>query len=200
MNKADFLWELRKKISGLPDDDILRSLDYYGELIDDMVENGMSEEDAVAALGSLDDIVRQILTDTPLPKLIKEKVKPNRRLRAWEIILIILGFPVWFPLAVAAFAVIISLYASFWAIVISLWAAFGAFVGSAFGSFVGGIVLVCTASAFSGISLISAALVCAGLAIFMFFGCLEATKGAAKLAKIIVLGIKKCFINREAAK
>ena len=45
MNKSEFLWELRKKLSGLPDEDILRSLDYYGEIIDDCVENGLDEGD-----------------------------------------------------------------------------------------------------------------------------------------------------------
>ena len=53
------------------------------------------------------------------------------------------------------------------------------------------------ASYFGVLALIGASLACAGIAIFLFFGCREATKGTAKLAKVIVLGIKKAFIRKE---
>ena len=98
MNKYEFLGRLRERLVGLPPKDIEKSLDYYAEIIADRVEDGMSEEEAVAALGTLDEIVAQILEDTPLPKLVKEKVRPKRALRTWEILLIVLGFPLWLPL------------------------------------------------------------------------------------------------------
>ncbi len=197
MNRSEFLSELRKKLAGLPADDILRSLDYYGELIDDRVEDGLSEEDAVAALGPLDDIVRQILTDTPLPKLIKEKVKPKRRLKWWEIVLLALGSPIWLSLGVAAFAVILSLYVVLWSLIVSVWAVFGAFIGCSLGCIVSGIGLICVGKGLTGIAMISAGLVCTGLAIFLFFGCHAATKGTLILTKKITLGIKNRFVKKE---
>lgn len=46
MNKNDFNAELRKELNGLPDSDIQRSIDFYTEMIEDKIEDGMTEENA----------------------------------------------------------------------------------------------------------------------------------------------------------
>ena len=51
MNKKEFLEALGANTSALSDRDRERLLDYYAELIDDSVEEGLSEAEAVAALG-----------------------------------------------------------------------------------------------------------------------------------------------------
>ena len=56
MKKADFFDALRRGLAGLPEADAQNVLDYYGELIDDRVDEGMDEEAAVAALGSVDEL------------------------------------------------------------------------------------------------------------------------------------------------
>ena len=117
MNKSEFLGELEKSLSELPEKDRSRSLDYYGEMIDDRTEEGLSEEEAVQALGSMEDITAQILMDTPLPSLVRAKVKKRRALKAWETVLLVLGSPVWLPLLIAAVAVALSLYAVLWVLV-----------------------------------------------------------------------------------
>lgn len=200
MTKSEFLWELRKKLSGLPDEDILRSLDYYGEIIDDCVEDGLEESAAVESLGSLDSIADQILKDIPLPKLVKEKIKPKRTLRAWEIVLIVLGSPVWLPLLIAAVAVVLSLYAVLWSLIISVWAVFGSVAGVSVGGIFAGTAFALTGNALPGIAMIGAALASAGLSVFIYFGCISATKGTFILTKKIALGIKKCFVKKEGAK
>ena len=105
MNKEQFLLDLASALAGLPEEDIEKSLEYYSEMIDDRIEEGLSDEEAVADLGSIEEIRAQIIKDTPLPKLIKEKVKPKRSLSGLEITLIIIGSPIWFSLLVAAAAV-----------------------------------------------------------------------------------------------
>ncbi len=97
MNKRQFLAEIGTRLRSLPQGDVEKSLDYYSEMIDDRMENGVSEEEAVAAMGSVDDIAAQILLETPFPTLVKARLKPSRALKAWEIVLLILGSPVWFP-------------------------------------------------------------------------------------------------------
>ena len=47
MNKQDFLAALRGLLNDLPAEDIRRSLDFYAEMIDDHMEDGMTEEDTV---------------------------------------------------------------------------------------------------------------------------------------------------------
>ena len=122
MNKNEFLTALRGRLNGLPEEDIIKSMDYYGEMLDDRIEDGMSEEEAVEALGSIEDIMSEILSAVSLPKLVKEKVKPKRALKAWEIVLLILGAPLWIPLVAAVLITVLSIYLSIWSIIISLYA------------------------------------------------------------------------------
>ena len=197
MSKQAFLAQLQERLCGLPQEDIAERLSFYSEMIDDRIEDGLSEEEAVSAIGSIDEITEQILSETPITKLVKEKVRSNGKMKAWNIILLVLGFPLWFPLLVAAFAVLLSLYISLWAIVISLWAADLAIAVSAVAGIIGGIVYLCMGQATTGLLLISAGLVLAGLSIPLFYGCLYATKGTAILAKKIVLGIKKLFVGNK---
>lgn len=65
MNKYEFLAAVRERLDGLDKDDIDRSLDYYREMIEDRVEEGLSEDEAVAALGSIDSIVADIRGEAP---------------------------------------------------------------------------------------------------------------------------------------
>jgi hypothetical protein len=95
--------------------------------------------------------------------------------------------------------VILSLYISLWAVVISLWAVFAALAGCALGGIVAAIVFACSDNLLTGIAMLGAGILLAGLSIFMFFGCRAATKGTVLLAKKMALGIKNCFIRKEAA-
>lgn len=197
MRKQEFLRALKEKLSGLPKQDVEDRISFYGEMIDDRVEEGLTEEQAVSEIGSVDEIASQIIADIPLLKIAREKMKPNRRLKAWEIVLLAVGSPIWLSLLIAAVAVVISLYAALWSIVISLWAVFASLLGCSFGGLIGGTVIALLSNPPTGIALIGAGFACAGIAIFLFFGCREATKGTAKLAKAIVLGIKKAFVRKE---
>ena len=197
MNKQAFLEQLQFRLSNLPPHDIAEHMAFYSEMIDDRMDNGMSEEEAVAAMGHIDSIAMHIVADTPLSVLVKETVRPKRRLPAWEIVLIILGFPLWFSLLVSVFAVMLSLYISLWAMIVSLWSVFGAVAASAFGTLVGGGILLVAGYPLSGLALIACSLVCAGSSILFFFGCKAATNGLLWLTKISVKGLKRLFIKKE---
>ena len=51
MRKQEFLVQLRKGLSGLPQDEIEERLTFYEEMLDDRIEEGLSEEQAVLAVG-----------------------------------------------------------------------------------------------------------------------------------------------------
>ena len=197
MDKSEFLNALCARLGGMPRGDVEERLDFYGEMIDDRMEEGLSEEDAVAALGTVEEIARQIVADIPLTKIVKERIKGRRRLRGWEIALLAALSPVWFPLVVSAFAVVISLYATLWSLIISLWAVFAALAGSALGGVLGGAGFVALGNTPSGLALIAAGMVCAGLGILSIFGCKTATVGGVVLTKKMALGIKSCFRKKE---
>ena len=197
MTKINFLLSLNEKLSGLPRSDVEERLNFYSEMIEDRIEEGLSEEEAVAAIGSVDDVASQIIADIPLSRIAKEKIKRKRHLKAWEIVLLVLGSPLWLPLLIAAIAVLLSLYAVLWSAIITIWALFASLAACGIGGIAAGIIFICTGNVFSGIALIGAALFSAGLSIFSFFGCLAATKGTVSLTKKIILSIKKCFIKKE---
>ena len=198
MNKQEFLTKLREGLSGLPQDDIEERLAFYGEMLDDRIEEGLSEDAAVAEIGDADEIVRQTVADIPFAKLAKERIKPKRRLKAWEIILLALGSPVWLSILIAA-AVIFSLYASVWAVIVSLWSVFVSLAVCAVGSVPLCVLLVAGGSGASGIVTLSAGIICAGLSIFMFFGCRETARGILILTRKITIGIKNRFIGKGEA-
>lgn len=122
MSKQEFLAELKARLSGLPQSDIEERLTFFGEMIDDRIEEGLAEEEAVSAIGTVDEVAGQIVAETPLTKLVKERVKSKRTLRAWEIVLLVLGSPIWLSVLIAVFAVIFAVYVVIWSVIISLWA------------------------------------------------------------------------------
>ena len=199
MSKQEFLQQLCKGLSGLPQTDIEERLIFYGEIIDDRIEEGLSEEDAVSAVGSVDEIVAQVVAEIPLARIAKERIRPKRRLNVGEIVLLVLGSPIWISLGIAAVAVILSLYISLWAVIISLWAVFGALTVYSYSSIVAVIAYACNSNIFSAIAMLSSGLVCAGLSIFMFYGCNVVTKGILILTKKIAVWIKNCFIKKGEA-
>lgn len=199
MRKQEFLSALKMKLSGLPKQDIEERLNFYSEMIDDRMEDGRTEEEAVSEIGSVNEIAAQIIAEIPPYKLAKEKTKQKRRLKAWEIVLLALGSPIWLSLLIASFAVILSLYIVLWSLIISIWAVFVSLVACAFGGVAASVIFICQGNVLVGITMIGVCIVCAGLSIFLFFGCKAATKGTLLLTKKIALGIKKCFVKKENA-
>ena len=197
MNKQEFIGNLRVNLSGLPKSDVEERLNFYSEIIDDRVEEGLSEEEAVLELGNADEVASQIIEEIPFAKIARERIKTRRRLRVWEITLLAVGSPIWISLIISAIAVVVSLYASLWAAVISLWAVFVSFIASALGCVAGGIGLAVLGEGIVGLACIGAGLITAGLAVFSFYGCKSATGGVCVLAKKIILGIKKYFVKKE---
>ncbi len=196
MNREQFFQALRARLAGLPEADIVSSLEYYGEMIDDRVEDGVPEEVAVAAVGSVDEIAGQILMDMPLTKLVKARVKPQRRLKAWEIVLLVVGSPVWLPLLIALAAVVLAVYITLWAVIVSLYAAVLSVAVAAIACLIGGFVL--SPLSLPGVLLgLGGALVCAGLAVLMFLGCTALAKCIVKLGQLLWQFIKSCFIGKR---
>ncbi len=191
MNKTQFLAALRKELAGLPQEDIEQSIDFYGEMIDDRVEEGASEEEAVASLGSVREIAAGIIAETPLVKLVRARVKPQRRLRGGEIALLILGAPLWIPLLIAALAVIFAVYVSVFSIVISV----GAVDVALFACGLGGILIAFTYSGALIFFFIGAALVLLGCAIFLVYGVRALFCVTLVWGKAILRGIKSFLVK-----
>ena len=197
MNKNEFIIKLIQNLSSLPQAEIEDRVSFYSEMIADRMEEGLSEEEAVASLGSIQDIIDQSIADTPLITLIKERVKRRKKLGGWGIALLAIGSPIWTSLIAAAFAVVVSLYASIWSVVVSLWASFGAMVGVGVGGVLGGILFITLGKFPAGFGILGCGLACGGLSILMFYACKYTTIAMLWLTKKLALLIKKCFTKKE---
>ena len=196
MKKNEFLEELKTRLWAMPEADKERSADYYAEMIDDRMEEGLSEEEAVAAIGDLDEIVKQILNESPRPPAtVKKEHKQQRGLETWMIVLLVLGSPVWVPLVASAAGTVISVYVSLWSVVISLYAVFIALAASSVGCIVGSFFMI--GSIPKVIVAWGAALLCAGLAILLLLLGNLAAKGLVKLTKLAWEACKGIFKRKE---
>ncbi len=197
MTRLEFFAALRARLNGIPQDDLEERITFYGEMIDDRMEEGLTEAQAIEALGSIEEISMQIMAEIPLKKLVKEKVTPKRTLRAWEIVLLA---PIWLSLLLALIAVVLSLYAVIWSVVISLWAAELSVAACSVGGVVAAVIFAARGSIPSAFAMLGAGLICGGFAILGFYGCRCATDGLLKLTKAIWLGLKACFVKKEGTK
>ena len=198
MKKQEFITRLQYKLTGIPLSDVLERIGFISESIDDRIEEGYSEEEAVRALGSIDDVAAGIIADlNTLAPMSTHAAKSTQKGKptALTVTLIAIASPILIALAAVAVSLIISAYAVIWSVVASLWAVFGALViAAAFG------ILSAPIMAFTGFTIASAVFGCAlaslGLSLPAFYGCLYATKGSAWLSKQIAIIIKKIFTRR----
>ena len=116
MTKNEFIETLREALKALPASEIEKSVNYYSEIIEDKIEDGICEEEAVNGLGNVTDIAEEILFEMPLQTLVKEKAKRNSGVSTVMIILLTLAF----PLLIALMAVVFSVFVTIWAVLFSL--------------------------------------------------------------------------------
>lgn len=190
MNKAEFLNELKKQISEYPVEETEKSMEYYAEMIDDRVEDGMTEAEAVASLGTVDSIANQIKCELPITTLVKQRAKEQskgRKMPVWAIVLLICGFPLWGGIVAFILGMIIMFYSLIWAMDVVLWSVVLSFGAGALSGIIGFFVSLFRLSLGSAVFYLGGGMLCGGLGIFIFIGTLLITKG-------IILGTKRCFL------
>ena len=194
MNKSEFLRILRQRLGQLPAEEREQNIAYYEELFSDMLEEGMSEEEAAAHLGDPEQIAREILAEQPLPRLVKSRVRPSGGWTALSITLIVLGSPVWLPLLIALAAVLLSVFVVIWALILSVLAAALAIGVSA--------VALVLAAIFgylkiSGFLLTGLALICVGLCLLTGLLAAALCRAAVRGGKWLCRQIKKLLVKKE---
>ena len=196
MTKQEFLAELREKLTGLPEQDLEERLSFYSESIDDRMEDGLPEEEAVADVGAVEEIVAQITEETPLTKLVVEKIRPKKKRSVGTILLLVLGSPLWVPLLIAALAVAFSLYVVGWSVLISFWSVDLSLAAGSLGCLAGTVMYFGKGNPGAAIFSFGGALLCAGLAVLAFFGCLWLSKQYIRFTKKLLTWIKSLFIGK----
>lgn len=199
MSRDAFIGELRHRMAGLPQEIVDRTVEYYSELVADSVEDGLSEEEAVSRLGYIDEIVANVVKDTPLTQIVQTRVqeKKAKGVSAWVIVLLVLGAPVWLPLLIAGLVVILALFIALWAVVIALWAAVAAVILTGIAAMVGGVIELVRMHLAQGLVLLGGGLMCLGLCALLYLLMKLITVGTVKLCKWIWTGIKSLFVGRK---
>lgn len=189
MTKIEFLSILREQLSGLPEEDIRQSVDYYNEMIEDQIEEGVSEAAAVERIGPVEEIVSQILMDRPRqePACVPQK---SRSRNVWKMAALLIGSPIWFPLFITAAVLIFTMFVLLWAVVITLYAAVLAFAAGALGGLIQCFICVFSGYPAKGVLLLGMGLICAGLTILLFYGTNQIMKWAVQLGKNFLTYIK----------
>ena len=120
MGKKEYIAKLRARLYGLPWREVENRISFYSEMIDDRIEEGVSEKDAVLAIGSVEHIAEQIKAE--IARSGKCDSAQRKKLTSTELTLLILGSPVWVALLIVAAAVVFTLFVVMWALILVMWA------------------------------------------------------------------------------
>ena len=192
MNKKIFLKLLRKRLSGLSRSEINDRIAFYSEMIDDRIEEGLSESDAISSIGSVDEIAKAVIEDAKTEKRLDKSPQSLTR-----VLLLICGFPVWFPLLLSLYAVLFSLFTVFLAFAVSLWSVTASLAVSAPAAILLGAFFTVTNRTVFGILLISSGVVFCGLAILLCVPSIYTTRAIPFAFKLLFKWTKLFFTGRR---
>lgn len=128
MTRDEFLNRLGELLACLPADQVKETQEFYAEVIADRMEDGMTEAEAVAAMGTLGEVAEATLDELPaVPRAIARTKRKSTAL-LWA--LAIVGSPVWIPLLLAFVAVAATVYICIWVLALCVWIVAAAFGGA----------------------------------------------------------------------
>lgn len=162
MSKEEFLAALDQRLASLPKSERDKSLEYYSEMIVERMEDGMSEQEAVAALGGMEDIVSSVMSGMSFQTLIQARVNDSKQKTSskglWVALMICSA-----PLVVALAAALLAVYIALWAVIVALYAVLIAFAAACAGSLIAGGVILVTKSLPLGLCAIGVSLICGAM-------------------------------------
>ena len=130
MTKNEFLSALERQLASLPESDRKRSILYFDEIIADRMEEGLSEEEVLAEMESVEEIAKGILSDAAeepaAPQNVPRKVGGCPLWLA--ILLAVLASPIWLPIAFSVAATLVTIYMVPWILILTLFCVAIAFI------------------------------------------------------------------------
>jgi len=195
MRKSEYLLELKRNLHVLPHDEVERTLDYYREMIDDRIEDGMDEEEAVSQLGTIEENVSRIIADIPMKKILHSKIVFKRNLKKWKKPLIIVLSPIWFVLLVALCCIVLVAFLILYILIPIMYACTLAFAVGTVGGIVFGIVSLTGGLMPEGLFLLGCGIALAGITWLAFFGSVKGMRGIIILTHKMWIGLKSMVIR-----
>ena len=197
MTKAEYLERLRACLGQMPPEEKEKQLAYYEELLDDMLEDGLAEQEATAQLGAPETVAAELMAEMPMAALVKSRVRAGGRPSALTVVLLVLGAPLWLPLLLAACTVLLSLLITLWALGLGIGVTVPA-VG--LGAIALGVGTLLSRAALPLLMALGAIVGGAGVLLLgaLLFGAIVCA--TARLSRAIWRGCKKLLIRQEGQK
>lgn len=199
MDRIDFIEVLADELSyRVKPSEIHQLINYYDEMIDDLMEEGYSEQDAVAKLGDPKKLAQEAAGIQEI------EIEVPRRFNPLVILLLILGFPLWGSLAFAFLMVLLSFYIVLWCVpfttgTFGFGMAFGGLVATFFSPF------MMMDTFFQGVTQLGVGMLCFGIGLIsLVFTCsisgffLKATRSLTIWTKNLIFKRRKKVVQYEA--
>lgn len=200
MKKEEFLNKLRDELENANINNVEDIIEYYEEMIDDRIDDGMTEKKAVASIDGIDTIVKNELLDRPMATIIKEKVKDeaekaekNGTKTLW-LVLLIIGIPVWFPLIIGLLGGLFGLCCGVWGIIIALFATILGLSVAAIACIGTGLISIFTMPTSMTLATITAGIILAGVSMILIPLAVTIAKGMISVIKRLFKAIKGLFV------
>ena len=165
MNKQEFISELKKKISRLPEEEITKAVNYYEEYFDEAGEE--NEAKVIEELGTPASIASELLATIAIKETNNEEKSAKKELSAlWLIILAIFASPIALPMALVLVILMFTLIIVVFSVVFSIGAVGVAFLLSGIVTFVASFVVLFVSGG-TGIFMMGTGIVLTSLGIIM---------------------------------
>ncbi len=142
-------------------------------------------------------MVFRIADELSMAKAVGSTLRQKKKRKTWQIILLVIGSPLWLSFIVAAVCVFLGAYVVLWSAVFTFYAVFASLAVFAVGCLAGATALLFTGHPLQWVFVTGAMLMCAGLAVPFLFGSNKVAKGTVALSGGIWRGLKRRFAVRR---
>lgn len=201
MLKQEFITRLSRCLASLPEEERQNTLEFYIEQIDDRIDDGMREDQAVASLEAPEDIAANILAEreevyvSPFVEKTATVMK-KRGNRIALIVILILTAWLWIPLGLGIVGTLVGVYVALWCALIGF-AVGGIGLAVGFCALVGMGFSILPTSIGAAVSHFGAGLVCLGLGIICGIIAIYGAKWLIKATVSIFKGIGSLFAKKR---
>jgi uncharacterized membrane protein len=202
MSKEEFLSTLKTELEKQNLGNVENMLQFYDEMICDRMEDGMTEEEATASLGSIQDIVKEVVWEKPVTTLVKERVQQskakaesNGKGAIW-IVLAVLGFPIWLPIAAVIAVCFMVICLVYWIIVLTIALVLLVFPLTTLACLVGAAGVLLGFAPFSTMMIcLGGAMILGSLSFLLYKPCLLFFKETGTVFAKMLVGLKKTLFK-----
>lgn len=198
MNKKEFLNDLDSKLDFLTEEERNKTINYYSEIIEDRIESGASEEEAVLQMESTEVIAKKLMAENNTQKTTSEKVLDfidklfEKHGYLFVLIIAILSIPLWTPILGGILGLVCTIFLILFGTI-----AFGA-IGSVVALGIG--ISFITQSLLSAISALGVSMICAGFAVLVTIGTVKLISMMSNFFKKVSKSIKEHSEKRRNSK